>query len=83
MAKGKGCVAKRRRLEKRSVQWRRSMRRKLIERDGDTCCHCGLPLGDDISLEHRTPLSRGGSNGTDNLALAHRLCNERADGANV
>jgi len=43
-----------------------------------TCCLCFKPIefGKD-SLEHLTPLSRGGSNNYDNLGIAHLVCNIR------
>jgi 5-methylcytosine-specific restriction endonuclease McrA len=43
-----------------------------------TCALCLLSIqkGDD-SLEHLTPLSRGGTNEYSNLAIAHRKCNSR------
>lgn len=41
-----------------------------------TCYLClqPIPFGDD-HLEHKIPLSRGGSNARDNLDIAHRSCN--------
>jgi len=41
------------------------------------CFYCStpLPLESVIHLEHKTPLSRGGSNGPENLALACAPCN--------
>lgn len=47
----------------------------IIKRDGDKCFLCGMPLGDDITVEHLVPLSSGGPNHIDNLFLAHKLCN--------
>lgn len=43
-----------------------------------TCYLCGKPveLRQDC-LEHKTPLSRGGTNDYDNLAIAHRSCNNK------
>ena len=43
-----------------------------------TCCLCfkWIIFGDE-SLEHLTPLSRGGSNKYDNLGIAHRKCNKK------
>jgi 5-methylcytosine-specific restriction endonuclease McrA len=48
-----------------------------------TCCLCGQPIDDTLpgthrmgrTLEHLTPLSRGGRNDIDNLDFAHRSCN--------
>jgi 5-methylcytosine-specific restriction endonuclease McrA len=48
---------------------------RILARDGDECCYCGKPLGDDMTLEHRIALSNGGTDDLDNLKLAHALCN--------
>lgn len=56
-------------------------RKALLERDGDGCWFCGLPLGDDITIEHLVPKSSGGRNMLANYALAHRQCN--ADAADL
>ena len=53
-------------------------RRKLIERDGDACWFCALPMGADCTIEHLVPRSKGGGNRLDNYALAHAACNRRA-----
>jgi len=50
-----------------------------IKRNGTlTCVLCSKPIsfGED-SLEHLTPLSRGGSNDFENLDIAHLHCNRR------
>ncbi|MCF8533864.1 MAG: HNH endonuclease [Reyranella sp.] len=52
--------------------------RTLLERDGDDCFYCGVPLGDDISLEDLCPIAAGGPHVVANLALAHKLCNNQA-----
>jgi len=50
----------------------------IIERDGGICYLCGArPSGKQISLDHVTPLSRGGSHTADNLKVACRRCNTR------
>jgi len=54
------------------------VRRKLLARDGDECWFCGKSMGDDATLEHLVPKSRGGGNRLDNYALAHRVCNNLA-----
>lgn len=48
---------------------------QLLARDGDNCSLCGQPLGSDVTLEHNTPLSRGGTHTAANLSLAHLRCN--------
>jgi len=41
-----------------------------------TCCLCFKPIKQgEESLEHLTPLSRGGSDDLYNLGIAHRKCN--------
>jgi 5-methylcytosine-specific restriction endonuclease McrA len=57
-----------------SVSLRR--RKFVLKRDGYTCQYCGLS-GPDIVLEvdHKHPVSRGGSNHTSNLATACFACN--------
>lgn len=47
----------------------------IIERDGDNCCICHLPLEDDKTLDHWIPLSKEGTWDLENLKLAHRKCN--------
>ena len=54
------------------------IRGKLTERDGDDCWYCGTALGDDRTLEHLLPQSKGGSDVPENLVLAHRACNQEA-----
>jgi len=54
------------------------MRRKLLARDGDDCWFCGKPMGEDCTIEHLVPKSKGGSNRLDNYALAHAACNHMA-----
>lgn len=53
-------------------------RERLLERDGDECWFCGDPMGDDCTIEHLVPRSKGGVNHLDNFALAHRKCNADA-----
>jgi hypothetical protein len=53
-------------------------REKLLQRDGDECWFCGLAMGDDCTIEHLIPKSKGGGNRLDNYALAHAECNHRA-----
>lgn len=43
-----------------------------------TCVLCNKPIEfNKDSLEHLTPLTRGGSNNYDNLGIAHRNCNSK------
>ena len=53
----------------------------LFEQQGGICYLCGKLLYgrlDDIpSIEHKIPVSRGGSNDSSNIGLAHLSCNRR------
>lgn len=51
---------------------------RLIERDGTLCWFCGKPLGNDITKEHLTPRTSGGTSDLTNLVLAHYRCNQMA-----
>ncbi len=55
----------------------------LLFRDGDDCCFCLKPLGDDISLEHLQERAQGGGNRLDNLMLAHVACNQFVKGWSI
>lgn len=56
----------------------------LIERDGDLCFYCGLPLNRDfVSIEHLLPVTHGGSNHISNLVLTHKCCNNRVGNLSV
>lgn len=70
--------AKKRLGRKREVSNREPTRKALLARDGSDCWFCGLPLGDDITIEHLVPKSAGGRNIQANYALAHRQCNNDA-----
>ena len=50
---------------------------KLIKRDGRDCFLCGLPMEDDITLEHLIALSSGGQNTLSNMVLCHQRCNQK------
>jgi 5-methylcytosine-specific restriction endonuclease McrA len=47
-----------------------------------TCEYCRMPVGWDVSLDHRTPTARGGKHARDNLAVACRNCNALKGSAN-
>ena len=53
-------------------------REALLARDGDECWFCGLAMGDDQTIEHLVPKSKGGLNGLANYVLAHKRCNAEA-----
>lgn len=39
------------------------------------CAYCGVEVGQNYDVDHIVPLSRGGGNGPDNLAIACPSCN--------
>lgn len=41
----------------------------------DLCAHCGIVLNGKYHVDHVVPLSQGGGNGADNIALACPPCN--------
>jgi hypothetical protein len=55
----------------------------LMERDGNACFFCLRPMEteEDITVEHLVAKLRGGPDHTDNMALAHRRCNQQANNA--
>ena len=71
----------------------RDKRRLLIKQDDSTytakdlddmyasqnglCCYCEIDISGGYEADHLLPLSRGGSNGAENLALACKPCNRR------
>jgi 5-methylcytosine-specific restriction endonuclease McrA len=58
---------------------RKEKRLAIYIRDGFTCAYCGLNLNEsapqDVTLDHLTPRSQGGSNDATNLVTACRCCN--------
>lgn len=52
----------------------------MLARDGPRCYLCGEEADPaDLTLDHRVPLVRGGTNHLANLALAHGACNHEKD----
>lgn len=47
----------------------------LYNEQNGFCCYCGVELNDTYHVDHVHPLSRGGSNGRENLAIACPDCN--------
>ena len=73
---------------------RRLLRQWLRNRDGDLCCWCRLALDFDYgegahrrplfaTVEHIIPCSKGGGSEAENLALAHRVCNQGRNSAAI
>lgn len=49
--------------------------RLIFEQQKGLCWWCSKPVGDDYHVDHRIPLSRGGSNGPENLCISCPSCN--------
>lgn len=47
----------------------------MLEDQGGLCAYCEVPLDGTYHVDHMIPLSRGGSNGWENLAVVCVLCN--------
>ena len=48
---------------------------ELLERDGEYCTLCGLPLDDSVTIDHLKAIHNGGTHELSNLGLAHLTCN--------
>ena len=56
-------------------------RRNIFARDNNTCQYCGRRFNPaDLSLDHVTPRSRGGTTSWSNIVSACRACNVRKGG---
>ena len=68
-------------MNKRAVKFGRLERvslmdlRILMELQKGICFYCAVELGKDLHVDHKMPLSRGGTNGRDNLCLSCPKCN--------
>lgn len=49
------------------------IRVSVLSRDGDRCLRCGSP--NNLSIDHITPLAKGGDNSTNNLQTLCKSCN--------
>ena len=47
----------------------------LCKSQGNLCFYCASILNDKAEVDHKTPLSRGGSNWPENICLACQTCN--------
>ena len=48
---------------------------EVLTRYSGKCAYCGMELNGSYTIDHKIPLSRGGCNKIENLALACRKCN--------
>lgn len=56
---------------------RQFIRRQLINKNGAICALCGKPIETmkDCTIDHITPISKGGLTTIENCQLAHKKCN--------
>lgn len=47
-----------------------------MKAQGGNCWWCGKPMKGEYQIDHRIPISRGGSNYPENIVLAHSWCNQ-------
>ena len=56
-------------------------RNALFDKQNGICPYCGKPLyaklNDPVSIDHKIPIVRGGTNDISNIALAHTSCNKK------
>jgi 5-methylcytosine-specific restriction endonuclease McrA len=70
-------VARRRMLSYHNGKYEIIDRNKVFVRDCGTCWICGNLVQDKWELDHKIPLSKGGTHTYDNVGVAHRSCNAR------
>jgi len=73
-------------MNKHGSKWIRPEKRLAIYvRDGFDCVYCRgvFPLGTDLTLDHITPRSRGGSNDASNLVTCCFSCNSARQDAEL
>jgi len=54
-------------------------RKKIYMRDSYTCGYCGEPCGENLTLDHVIPKSKGGTSHYSNLLTSCRKCNNEKD----
>lgn len=60
---------------KRNTHIPKAWIRSAAERQRGNCGRCGLPLGDDMTGDHRDPVTRGGAHARENCDALHQACN--------
>lgn len=84
MQAARGVVAVDAHHERRRTKTRQAIRirKSLHKKQNGRCALCGEALAlANANIDHRIPLSKGGSRGSDNLQLTHVRCNSRKSDA--
>lgn len=59
-------------------EWRRRKRLRILVRDGFTCAYCLIVLDEKrLTVDHKIPVARGGSDEDDNKITCCWSCNRR------
>lgn len=61
------------------ILFTRETKEQICEKSNWKCCHCGekLVIGDNFTIEHVIPITKGGSNDINNLVGLCRVCNKQ------
>ncbi len=71
----KNCSYKVRRVKACIYTSRSDVRKKIFDRDGKVCKHCGST--ENLSMDHIIPVSKGGEDSLENLQVLCKSCNSR------
>ncbi len=65
--------------ENRQIKLSAAETKQLLSKQLNKCpiCNCPIYFGDEIEIDHITPLSIGGEDNKDNLQAAHKSCNRK------
>ena len=58
-------------------------RKKWTDFYGNHCAYCTIDCKEESTIDHLTPLSKGGGNTLDNLVIACKTCNHEKGNLNV
>lgn len=61
----------------RSKKWHTTRIKRLMHDQQGLCALCGQILGEDYTIDHKIPITKGGDNLFSNVQLAHFICNQR------
>lgn len=77
--RGKALQSRRRRVRKLDAAGSHTAEEvaQMLRDQGGVCAYCEVDLSGRIEVEHMVPLSRGGSDGWENLAIVCHPCNAR------